>query len=334
MHQGRTTHCIAGIHLDLLFQQATQGPGGQFVVVVLARQHEGPFVFPRLWGIGMPSLLLEELHERGKSLHAIRYATSLIDPDGKGRHPFCRSPVGIGSSPEQHRRDFGLAPLQRTDQRRFARPVVHFAVVALRIGIDTCLQQGFQCFPIPFSQRLEEVHPAGLHREFIKRILTRKQGAHPFGSALHGEVERTPTGRVLLVGVDLPTVEQQCRRRITAHLFRLELLQLLAGLPLLLLRDPSFAEAGDKTLLAGNLPCGIGGAAAENVQGIVAVAVRGVEPLPGVDQHGGHRVVTVLHGLEQRRRAASRTRKVRTAFQQQPSRRGNRFFQSGYPAAA
>ena len=334
MHQGRTTHCIAGIHLDLLFQQATQGPGGQFVVVVLARQHEGPFVFPRLWGIGMPSLLLEELHERGKSLHAIRYATSLIDPDGKGRHPFCRSPVGIGSSPEQHRRDFGLAPLQRTDQRRFARPVVHFAVVALRIGIDSSLQQGFQCFPIPFSQHLEEVHPAGLHREFIKRILTRKQGAHPFGSALHGEVERTPTGRVLLVGVDLPTVEQQCRRRITAHLFRLELLQLLAGLPLLLLRDPSFAEAGDKTLLAGNLPCGIGGAAAENVQGIVAVAVRGVEPLPGVDQHGGHRVVTVLHGLEQRRRAASRTRKVRSATQQQPCRRGNRFFQSGYPAAA
>ena len=334
MHQGRTTHCIAGIHLDLLFQQATQGPGGQFVVVVLARQHEGPFVFPRLWGIGMPSLLLEELHERGKSLHAIRYATSLIDPDGKGRHPFCRSPVGIGSSPEQHRRDFGLAPLQRTDQRRFARPVVHLTVVALRIGIDSSLQQGFQCFPIPLAQCLEEVHPAGLHREFIERILTRKQGTHPFGSALHGEVERTPTGRVLLVGVDLPAVEQQCRRRITAHLFRLELLQLLAGLPLLLLRDPSFAEAGDKTLLAGDLPCGIGGAAAENVQGIVAVAVRGVEPLPGVDQHGGHRVVTVLHGLEQRRRAASRTRKVRTAFQQQPSRRGNRFFQSGYPAAA
>ena len=282
----------------------------------------------------MPSLLLEELHERGKSLHTVRNATALLDPDGKGRHPFCRSPVGIGSSPEQHRRDFGLAPLQRTDQRRFARPVVHFAVVALRIGIDSSLQQGFQCFPIPFSQRLEEVHPAGLHREFIKRILTRKQGAHPFGSALHGEVERTPTGRVLLVGVDLPTVEQQCRRRITAHLFRLELLQLLAGLPLLLLRDPSFAEAGDKTLLAGNLPCGIGGAAAENVQGIVAVAVRGVEPLPGVDQHGGHRVVTVLHGLEQRRRAASRTRKVRSATQQQPCRRGNRFFQSGYPAAA
>ena len=334
MHQGRTTHCIAGIHLDLLFQQATQGPGGQFVVVVLARQHEGPFVFPRLRGVGVPSPLLEELHERGKSLHAIRYATSLIDPDGKGRHPFCRSPVGIGSSPEQHRRDFGLAPLQRTDQRRFARPVVHFAVVALRIGIDSSLQQGFQCFPIPFSQRLEEVHPAGLHREFIKRILTRKQGAHPFGSALCGEVEGPLAGRVFLVGVNLPAVEQQRCRRVAAHLFRPELLQLLAGLPLLFLGDPPFAEAGDEALLAGNLPCGIGSAAAENVQGIVAVAVRGVEPLPGVDQHGGHRVVTVLHGLDQRRRAASRTRKVRTAFQQPPSCRGNLFFLCGHPAAA
>ena len=204
-------------------------------------------------------------------------------PDGKWRHSLCSSPVGVGTGPEQHRRDFDLAPLQRADQRRFARPVVHFVVVALRIGVGACLQQGLQRFPVLFAQRLKEVHPAGLHREFIERILTRKQSAHPFGSALHGEVERTPTGRVLLVGVNLPTVEQQCRRRIAAHLFRPELLQLLAGLPLLFLGDPPLAEAGDEALLARYLPYGIGGAPAEDVQGVVAVAVCGVETLSGVD---------------------------------------------------
>lgn len=129
-------------------------------------------------------------------------------------------------------------------------------------------------------------------------------------------------------------MEQQCRRRIAAHLFRLELLQLLAGLPLLLLRDPSFAETGDEALLAGYLPCGIGGASAEDVQGIVSVAVCGVDALPGVNQYGSHRMVAVLHGLNQRRRVAGRARKVRAAVQQQPCRRGNLFFQSGHPAAA
>ena len=59
MHQGRAAQRIAGIHFDLPFQQAPQGPDGQFVVVVLACQHEGPFVLPRLWGIGVPSPLFE-----------------------------------------------------------------------------------------------------------------------------------------------------------------------------------------------------------------------------------------------------------------------------------
>ena len=207
----------------------------------------------------------------------------MLNPDGKGSHPFRGPPVGVGTGPEQHRRDFDLAPLQRADQRRFAHPVVHLAVVALRIGIDARPQQGFQCFPVSFAQSLEEVHPSRLHREFIERVFTREQGAHPLCATLHGKVKGTSAGRVLLVWVNLPTVEEQCRRRIAAHLFRPELLQLLAGLPLLFLGDPPLAEAGDEALLARYLPYGIGGAPAEDVQGIVAVAVRGVVPLPGVD---------------------------------------------------
>ena len=61
MHQGRAAHRIAGIHLDLSLKQVSQGPDSQFVVIVLACQHKGPFVFPRLRGVGVPSPLFEEI---------------------------------------------------------------------------------------------------------------------------------------------------------------------------------------------------------------------------------------------------------------------------------
>lgn len=129
--------------------------------------------------------------------------------------------------------------------------------------------------------------------------------------------------RVPFPEVELPAVEQQRNTQMAAQSLLALRLQFALRIGFLFFGGPPFGEPLDALFGPANIIGRLGNPLAEYMQGVVAVAIRGVKPLSRIDQRRNQSMITVAGRLNQRCRIASRAREVGAEFEQSPSGIGN-----------